>query len=219
MCSYYNLCISNTFFSTKPCHQVSWKHPSSGHWHQLDLTITRRSSLNSVLITRTYHSADCDSDHSLIISKVQLKPKQLHHSKQKSRPRINTVHTSLSLLQKRFAEAIDQALLAYPSNNAEERWSFLHDTIYNTAIDTFGKRARKNPDWFNSGVADMEPTIEAKRTALLQYKKSPSGKTLQALKLARSNCQRIARKCENNYWLNLCEDIQFAADFGSARTM
>ena len=164
----------------------------------------------------------CDiDDHifSLIISKVRLKPKQLHRSKQKGRPRINTAHTSLSLLQERFAEAIDQALLAYPSNNAEERWSFLRDTIYNTAIDTFGKRARKNPDWFSSGIADMEPAIEAKRTALLQYKKSPSGKTLQALRLARSNCQRIARKCANNYWLNLCEDIQFAADFGSARAM
>ena len=31
MCSYYNLCVSNTFFSTKPCHRVSWKHPRSGH--------------------------------------------------------------------------------------------------------------------------------------------------------------------------------------------
>ena len=54
----------------------------------------------------------------------------------------------------------------------------------------------------------MKPAIEAKRTALLQYKKSPSGKTLQTLRLARSNCQRIARKCANNYWLNLCEDIE-----------
>ena len=50
------------------------------------------------------------------------------------------------------------------------------------------ERARKSLDWFNS-VADMEPAIEAKRTALPQYKKSPSGKTLLALRQARSNCQ------------------------------
>ena len=85
-------CLSSMYII--PCHRVSWKHPRSGHWHQLDLTITRTSSLNSVLITRAYHSADCDSDHSFIISKVRLKPKQLHLSKQKSRPHINTVHTS-----------------------------------------------------------------------------------------------------------------------------
>ena len=52
-----------------------------------------------------------------------------------------------------------------------------------------------------------------------KYRKSLPGKTLQAHRLARSNCQRIVRKCANNYWLNLYEDVQIAADFGSARTM
>ena len=103
MCSYYNLCVSNTFFSTKPCHRVSWKHPRSDHWHQLDLmsAITRRSSLNSVLITRTYHSADCDSDHSLIISKVRLKPKQLHWLQTKrSTPQQHCSYISLPATRK-----------------------------------------------------------------------------------------------------------------------
>ncbi|XP_029640952.1 craniofacial development protein 2-like [Octopus sinensis] len=40
LCSYRKLCVSNTFFMTKPHHQVSWRHPRSGHWHQLDMVIT-----------------------------------------------------------------------------------------------------------------------------------------------------------------------------------
>ena len=43
LCSLHDMCISNTFFATKPCHRVSWRHPRSRHWHQLDLIITRRS--------------------------------------------------------------------------------------------------------------------------------------------------------------------------------
>lgn len=35
LCSYHDLCAANTF-STKPNYRVSWHHPRSHHWHQLD---------------------------------------------------------------------------------------------------------------------------------------------------------------------------------------
>ena len=89
-CSYNNLCVTNSFFQTKPQHKVSWCHPRSQHWHQLDMTLIRRSNIQLVQITRTYHSADCDTDHSLVCCKIRLQPKKLHHSKQKGKLRINT---------------------------------------------------------------------------------------------------------------------------------
>ena len=36
LCFYHNLCVTNTFFSTTPSCRVSWHHPRSRHWHQLD---------------------------------------------------------------------------------------------------------------------------------------------------------------------------------------
>ena len=57
---------SNSFFQTKPYQKVSWRHPRSVHWHQLDLINSRHQSLNSLLITHSYHSADSDMDHSLV---------------------------------------------------------------------------------------------------------------------------------------------------------
>ena len=36
LCFYHNLCVTNTFFSTTPNCRVSWHHPRSRHWHQLD---------------------------------------------------------------------------------------------------------------------------------------------------------------------------------------
>jgi hypothetical protein len=44
----------------------------SKHWHQLDLVITRRTMLNHVLRTHSYHSADYDTDHSLVVFMVRL---------------------------------------------------------------------------------------------------------------------------------------------------
>ena len=38
-------------------------------------------------------------------------------------------------------------------------------------MDTFGKKEKKNPDWFKAGTATLEPAITAKRVALLNYKR------------------------------------------------
>lgn len=78
-CCYHKLCVTNAYFQNQACHKASCKHQRSNHWYQLDLVITRCISLNNVCNTRAYHSADCNTDHSLISSMVKLKPKNLYH--------------------------------------------------------------------------------------------------------------------------------------------
>ena len=219
LCSFHDLAITNTFYPTKPHHRVSWRHPRSKHWHQLDLVITRRPMLNHVLRTRSYHSADCDTDHSLVGSMVRLRPRRTHRSKQKGRPRIDTARTSKPELRECFAEAIDKALKDCPTDCATARWDFIRDAIHQAASDTFGRRARKNEDWFEAGIEEMEPAIAAKGAALLEYKRKPSKKTLAAYREARNNAKRVARRCANDYWLKLCSDIQTSADCGNTRAM
>ena len=65
---HHGLCVSNKFFNMEPRYRVSWRHPRSKHWHQLDLILTRCSSLPSIKITHSYQGADCDTDHSLVCS-------------------------------------------------------------------------------------------------------------------------------------------------------
>ena len=219
LCSYNNLCITNTFFATKLHHRVSWRHPRSKHWHQLDFVITRRAMLNHVLLTRSYHSADCDTDHSLVGCKVRLRPRPIHRSKQKGRPRVDTSGVLMQEPRERFSKAIDKALDDCPKDCAQARWDFIRDAVYKAAIDTFGKRAKKNEDWFEAGIEEMEPAITAKRAALLEYKRQPCKKTLATYREARNNAKRISRKCANDYWLRLCGDIQAAADSGNTRAM
>ena len=219
LCSFHDLCITNTFFHLKPQHRVSWRHPRSRHWHQLDLVITRRDSLNCVRNTRSYHSADCDTDHTLVAARVRLQPKRIHNSKQKGRPRINTAFTSVPDACVRFENSLQEALEDCPTNTAEERWGHIREAIYNSAMDAFGKREKKNPDWFEAGITELEPVISAKRAALLKHKTDPSKKALAALRKARSDTQRIARRCANDYWLNLCRGIQLSADCGNIRGM
>ncbi|XP_012946941.1 craniofacial development protein 2-like [Aplysia californica] len=45
-CTNNNPCITNTFYSGKGKHKVSWCHPRSGHWHQIDFIIVRKKDAN-----------------------------------------------------------------------------------------------------------------------------------------------------------------------------
>ena len=101
-CSFNDLCVTNTFFKNKPQHQVSWRHPRSKHWHQLDMIITRRKTLHYVKNTRTYHSADCNTDHSVIVSNIKLIPKKIYRTKQIVKAQINVRYTTFPTKSEEF---------------------------------------------------------------------------------------------------------------------
>ena len=63
----------------------------------------------------------------------------------------------------------------------------------------------------------MTPAIDAKRNTLTAYKASPSEQNLQILRAARSKVQQHAKQCANDYWLQLCSQIQIAADTGNIK--
>ena len=89
-CSYYDMVVTNSFFKTKAQHNVSRLHPWSKNWHQLDLVLTRRSSLKEITNTRSYHSVNCDTDHSILRYKIKLQAKYFYRTNQPGKPRIDT---------------------------------------------------------------------------------------------------------------------------------
>ncbi|KAL7891112.1 hypothetical protein AOLI_G00005880 [Acnodon oligacanthus] len=95
--SYHSLCVTNSYFQVKPQHRVSGRHPGSKHWHQLDMVIIRHTILKHVLLIRSYHRVDCNSDHSLVCCKIRLQPKKLHHSKQEGKPRTDRNQDATSM--------------------------------------------------------------------------------------------------------------------------
>ena len=108
-------------------------------WHQLDLVITRRDALNNVLNTRSYHSADCDTDHSLKCARFRMQPKRLFHSKQKA-IRINIGNITYPEKNQQFIYLIRTALSGIETESAEENWNTLRDIIYDTALTAYGKK-------------------------------------------------------------------------------
>ncbi|XP_016345583.1 uncharacterized protein LOC107691490, partial [Sinocyclocheilus anshuiensis] len=77
-CVAHDLIIINTIFRLPTCKKTSWMHPRSKHWHLIDYVIVRRKDRQDVRVTKAMPSADCWTDHRLIISKLSLyiKPKR-----------------------------------------------------------------------------------------------------------------------------------------------
>ena len=105
------------------------------------------------------------------------------------------------------------------AQSADERWGSIRDAIYSAAVTTYGKKKRKNTDWFEANITKIESVIATKRTALAEYKRDPSQRNLEALRAARGKAQQTARRCANEYWQEICKKIQTVSDTGNIRNM
>ena len=61
--------------------------------------------------------------------------------------------------------------------------------------------------------------VEEKRFVFLAYKTYPSIRNRENLRIARRKMQKEARRCAQSYWLDLCDEIQRAADMGDTQRM
>ncbi|XP_047500203.1 uncharacterized protein LOC125046469 [Penaeus chinensis] len=204
-CTRFNLCVANSFFQTKPQNKVSWRHPRSKHWHQLDLVLVRRSNLNSIKVVRSYHSADCDTDHLLVCCKVKLFPKKMFFSKAKGKPRLNTANMQDPVLVSQFTNLFEKEHSIIESDPAEKRWQSL--------------KSLKSSDWFETKSKILNPVIVKKRQMQCEYNKHPSRENLHKLRQARNEAKQMVRRCANDYWMELSQRIENASATGNIRAM
>ena len=100
---------------------------------------------------------------------------------------------------------------------AKEKWEALQSTIYDEAKATFGTGKISNKEWFEANIETLAPVYEKKRKAMVKDKKRSTKSSRQSLKAACSEARKSARRCANDYWLKLSQEIQQAAENGNIR--
>ena len=172
------------------------------------------------------------STHALITARTAIQTTPWCAARSSSSPRGITAARSKGILALMSASWASQTLwssllggfeselkTSQTGDSATEKWATLLDTMHSTALATFGRKTLKSHHWFEAKSAEMTPVIEAKCTALAEYRWSPSERNLQILRAARSKAQQTARHCANKYWSELSETIQTAAITGNIRGM
>lgn len=162
-CSRNQLCVTNTYFKGKFMRKVSWKHPRSGHWHQLDLVLTRRKDLKDTSHTRAFHGADCDTDHSLVVTTLRLTPKKIHSSQPRGKRRLNIPSTAGSEKIDLFSNLVTSETNTWDANaSAADEWNRVKRLLTDTAARAFGYRHFPKVDWFDDNLHRLQPLLVAK---------------------------------------------------------
>lgn len=114
-------------------------------------TTGQMNTIKNVLHTRSYHSADCNTDHSLVCCKIKLQPKRFHHGKKQGNPCIDVSKISQPEPVEQFAEMFGSKLgTLQTGDSAKEKWATLQDTMHGTALASFGRKTSKSHTWFEA---------------------------------------------------------------------
>ena len=150
LCAEHNLSITNTMYRLPNRYKTTWQHPRSKHWHMLDYVIVRQSDRKYVRVTKAVLGADdCWTDHRLVVSRLTLaiQRKLRVRSQEPSRRKYDISKLKDPAYSTIYEERVCQDLATIPtSNNLEEEWTFISNTISNAARDTIGYNKKKNQD-------------------------------------------------------------------------
>ena len=75
-CVANELVVSNTTFQQHPRILYTWTSPEDRVRHQIDYILIGRRWRTKMLVTNTRPSADCGSDHQLLVAKLKIKLRQ-----------------------------------------------------------------------------------------------------------------------------------------------
>ncbi|GFO09044.1 craniofacial development protein 2-like protein [Plakobranchus ocellatus] len=91
-CQTNNMIVGNTWFQQFPRRKWTWKSPGDETRNQIDYMMISKRYRNTLLLAKTYPSADCYSDHVPVVGKFKLKLKK------NSKPFIN-IKFALAILK------------------------------------------------------------------------------------------------------------------------
>ena len=87
LCTYHDLCIANSYISDEAPAQSFLEAPALKALAPIgSAPIQACRSQERPTHTRSYHSADCNTDHSLVCCKIRLQPKRFHRTKKQGNP-------------------------------------------------------------------------------------------------------------------------------------
>ena len=221
LCSAFHLCLADTYFAGSMSSKVTWMHPRSKRWHQLDHVIVRRRQLNEASHCRSMHSADCNTDHALVRCKLALRARKFHLSHSRPSPSTDCSATKdpvkIKRFQTLFCNHLNSSSLA-PKGH-EDAWAEFRTAVTDSAAIAFGRPSRKQPDWFRDSADLLLPALEAKRKARAMVCAHDTRNTRLRLTTAKRDMQRLTRTALHRYWTNLKQRIQCCVDIAELHGM
>ena len=136
-CKRKKMIVTNTWFKHQKRRRYTWKRPGDTGRFQLDYILVKHRYRNSVKNSRAYPGADANSDHNLVMAKIELKLKKLPRRIKAKRWCTNEIVSKSG----RFREVVQEEMCKTNisgNSNVEDKWTILRDSIKSGAEQVFG---------------------------------------------------------------------------------
>lgn len=137
MCSTNGLVIGGTLFKHKDIYKITWNSPNNSDKNQIDHIIINGKWRRSLLDTRAYRGADVNSDHHLVIAKLQLKLKKAADNNKPGRKIINVKHLKEPEIKQKFVIELRnrfrmlEDLNQNDESSLEKKWENIKEIYHN----------------------------------------------------------------------------------------
>jgi hypothetical protein len=151
-CCVNNLCITNSWFKqAKESRCWTWESPDQQTHNQIDYILVSKKLMASVRNSRAFPSADCGSDHQLVMANKKLKLKVKRPTARIMKRDVGRlVDDTVQMEYKTKIEEKWQTLIDKPVDSIEDEWNRFKDAIQETAKEILGYRdGSEQKEWLS----------------------------------------------------------------------
>ena len=167
--------IKNTWFKQPSRRLYTWRSPGVGVRNQINYITINRRFHTAVTAAKTYPGADCGSDHTPMICKLQLrlrKPKKLSPRKTRRQYEFGLLKTNKTVAEE-YRNRVCQLMEQEPeSEDAEGMRKILTEAMIKASVDVIPERTRNGKQkWMTNEILQlMTRRREAKISDLNLYR-------------------------------------------------
>lgn len=188
--------IVSTNFAHKEIHKATWLAPNGRYSNQIDHVLIQSQYVKNVIDTRSYRGADADSDHFLVIMKMNQKWGIKKKPEKRKEIFLNVDELQEGRRRKKYMEEIEKYCEQIGNGSIDNSWKQIEDAMKTAAMKTISKgRKNKKVEWFDDKCRnEMRKRREAKEKMLQTGKEEDKRKYEEQRRKVKRICRNEKRK-------------------------